>query len=228
MNYPHELFGDAPTVEPGCIDPWGEGEEKISILEYVIPDKRTPKNKCLIHVQRRKLLRHIRKFYHELFKYHNDKLFNKRLVTSSSSVILHSLSQVCSAYIPEEDSQEMAQFLYTFLNIKTKDNVGLKSEAFSQGRRVYECAYKYRKGLYTGLFDLKFFRALFNSFTKLKNLSPSTVVRLGSKLTWERQFFENKSKFEKMIGRFLNNEDQDITISLTEALSLIGSQTHNN
>lgn len=140
-------------MSPGYIDPFSaeevpdtQGSSQPATQEALAP-------KCPLHIRRRKLLRRLRKFYHEIFKYHNDKIFNKRLISTPPRVILAALSQIASVYVSPDLSQEMGQFLYTFLNIKGEKEVEDWSEALSDGAKAYNCASKYRKHLYEALFQ---------------------------------------------------------------------------
>lgn len=90
----HDLFGEVLTIKPGDVDSFTiEEPPQFNYQSLFEPEALEKKPRWRMDVHRRKMLRIVKKFYYELFKYHNDRLFNTRLTRISSSISLSALEE---------------------------------------------------------------------------------------------------------------------------------------
>ncbi|CAI2375820.1 unnamed protein product [Moneuplotes crassus] len=149
------------------------------------------------------MLRILRKFYNNLFLYHNDKLKNKRLSSVHSGVILDALVNLAKVYLPEVSPEPMAEFLFKFLSLHFKDSCDLESEAAQQGQNAFNCTYHYRTKYFKTLFESEYFRCLVKSFISLRSASVSSVSGLRLEWDWENHHNSSKKKLEKILSECL-------------------------
>ncbi|CAI2375709.1 unnamed protein product [Moneuplotes crassus] len=154
-------------------------------------------------IQHRKMLRILRKFYNGLFLYHNDKLKNKRLTSVHSEVILDALIHLAKVYLPEVPPESMAEFLFKFLSLHSKDSCDLESEAAQQGQNAFNCTYYYRKKYFKVLFESEYFRCLVKSFISLRSTPVSSMSGLRLEWNCENHHNSSKKKLEKILSECL-------------------------
>lgn len=97
---PHNLFGEVLRTKDLGGDTFGceDSEQVMYVRSYEIGEvKRTPRSR--VDLNRRKMLRRVKRFYYELFKFHNNRLFNTRLTKVSSDISLKACEDFCSVYI---------------------------------------------------------------------------------------------------------------------------------
>ena len=82
------------------------------------------------------MLRMMKRFYSALFKFHNTKLFNRRLTNVPLATILNALSEFVEVYIPLAPVEEMAEFMLNFLKIHCKDPFSNESQASIEGLKI--------------------------------------------------------------------------------------------
>ncbi|CAI2383777.1 unnamed protein product [Moneuplotes crassus] len=154
-------------------------------------------------IENRKALRIVKKFFHQLFLYHNDKLKNKRFTKVSSSEILEALEQLVSVYIPQTHSKEMAECLFHFLNFHSSDASQLESEAALAGMKLYECTHKYTRYLFNRLPQSVYVKHLITSYTTLKCTPLPSILSLHHSQTWPHQYHKNPKNLHKILTHLL-------------------------
>ncbi|CAI2374419.1 unnamed protein product [Moneuplotes crassus] len=201
--YSHNLFGAVPYQESELERQIQKSKPVIENLDLTVKEKSAPINYQRPDISNRKMLRLVKKFFNELFLFHNDKLRNRRLTTVHSSVTLEALRQLVRVYMPDVSAEFMAEFLFNFLNIHSKDSCQLESDAAEQGFRVYQCSYNYRRQEFILLPECEYFRYLIISYINLKNTSLSSLLSLRLDYVWENQFHTSEAKLVKILSKSL-------------------------
>ncbi|CAI2368916.1 unnamed protein product [Moneuplotes crassus] len=157
-------------------------------------------------IYRRKILRHIKKFFLELFKYHNDKLFNKRLIRHTSDTILEALANFCEIYIEQVDSIAMAKFMFKAMNLNFSNVFTDNSGLFQFGEKFHKYAKSYNDTKFEGLFASEHFRAMINSFITLRGRSKEIFDKMKTKTQWKYQFRTNEEVFTRITSTYIGQE----------------------
>ncbi|CAI2380418.1 unnamed protein product [Moneuplotes crassus] len=164
-----------------------------------------------VDIQRRKMLRTIKRFYYEFFKLHNLRLFNRRLKRVESSVILSSLSKFCEVYVSQAHAEDMAQFMFRFLKLNCADNFVSDSEASMAGQKVYDCTYNYSINKFDSLFESEHFRILILSYSELQQLRTPNLQEMKSQRKWVNQVYAGDGEFSRIISRYLHMNPESKT-----------------
>ncbi|CAI2384429.1 unnamed protein product [Moneuplotes crassus] len=159
-------------------------------------------------IPNREMLRLIKKFFNELFLFHNDKVRNRRLITVHSSVTLEALRQLVRVYMPDVSAEFMAEFLFKFLNIHSKDSCQLESDAAEQGFRVFQCSHSYKRQEFICLPECEYFRHLIISYMNIKNTPLLSVLSLRLDYVWENQFHTSEAKLAKILNKSLYKKEE--------------------
>ncbi|CAI2368120.1 unnamed protein product [Moneuplotes crassus] len=157
-------------------------------------------------IQNRKILRLVKKFYNQLFLFHNDKLKNQRLINISSDVILAELKKIASVYMPDANIQKMSEFLFKFLNSHCSDNCQLSTDASIAGEEAFNCTHNYKIPKFKALVHYQYFRMLITCFMRLRNTSYKKVVEMKKSIRWENQYDFSEEKFNKILSKCLHCE----------------------
>ncbi|CAI2374850.1 unnamed protein product [Moneuplotes crassus] len=206
--YAHDLFGAIPYQESELEYQVQESRLATENLDCTIRKKSAPIDCQRPDIPNRKMLRLVKKFFNELFLFHNDKLRNRRLTMVHSSVTLEALRQLVRVYMPDVSAESMAEFLFKFLNIHSKDSCQLESDAAGQGFRVYQCSYNYRRQEFIRLPECEYFRHLIISYMILKNTPLSSVCSFRLDYVWENQFHTSEAKLTKILNKSLYKKEE--------------------
>ncbi|CAI2382732.1 unnamed protein product [Moneuplotes crassus] len=200
----HGLFGDITTTSPGFIDPF-YNQSDLSVYSYcpLTPKQNTSEPKGRPDIKRRKMLRNIKRFYYELFKHHNNKLFYLRLKRITSSVIIEALRHFCEVYISKAHAEEMAQFMFKFLNINCAGHSSEESRAMRNGKKVYECTYSYSISKFDSLFESEHFRILILSYAELQQSSILRLQEMKSQAHWPNRLPTQEGSYLSIISKHL-------------------------
>ncbi|CAI2361067.1 unnamed protein product [Moneuplotes crassus] len=173
--------------------------EAISLLQDLKSTRAVRKD-----VHRRKMLRAIKKFFYELFKHLNNKLFNKRLAKVKSTKILEALKTLCRVYISQSIPDEMAEFMFKVMNLNSLDSPKEDSEAFRSGRKVHDCIQSYNDQKFEELFLSEYFRIFIIAFIELRNKSNDSLADIKASMVWENHFNRYDNTFSTIIEELLH------------------------
>lgn len=206
---PHSLFGEifhflSERIDPFAREDTGEQTTQPKKVKKALTKSSVKPPGPRVDVQRRRMLRLIKKFYYELFKYHIDKLFNLRLTRIDLSVILESLQEFCRVCMKDCDSKRMAEFMFKFLRLNSNDCRNECSEAMAAGKRTYECTYRYGCDRYSALLECDLYHCLIRSYVGLKELHTSKLVGISKSIMWENQYQEQDRFFKSIVARYLH------------------------
>ncbi|CAI2373011.1 unnamed protein product [Moneuplotes crassus] len=202
---PSSLFDENPTL----VTEVKKSSEDSSPTEVLDETKRSPlcsmKN-TRPDIENRKVLRLVKKFFYQLFLYHNDKLQNRRFTNVPSGETLQALEQFSTVYLSQTPTESMAEFLFKFLNLNSSDACQLDSQAAKDGRKGFECSHRYRSLNFQRLCKSEHFRYLVTCFIELRNTPMPSVVVLHKGWAWENQYHIGVKKLEMVLSRLLYKE----------------------
>ncbi|CAI2381609.1 unnamed protein product [Moneuplotes crassus] len=202
-SIPHNLFGSFIVTPSELIDPFNSQPDSRVYSYCSFTSKKASQQKERPDIQRRKMLRSMKRFYYELFKYLNNKFFYLRLKRVVYSTVIKALENLCAVYISKTHAEQMAQFMFKFLNIKCASCTSAQSEAFKSGKKVYNCTYNYSISKFDSLFESEHFRILLLSYSGLQQSSPLCLQEMKSKQQWPNRFDTHDGSYLRLIYKHL-------------------------
>jgi len=217
-NLDLKVQDDTTSVTPSR---WAPRRNNIKKNYSESLDKYNPKDRLdIIH---RSLLRTIKRFFHNIFRSWNKRLFNRRFTTVPWETSLKSLREFWEDFIPTKyDSHNqisgdfyssMSEFLFYFFSLKSSDKfVTTKNGAdgADNGEKVFKILYSYKSIDYNNIHKNPHFKCLFKTFSNfIESYGGRDIVILKEigKIKKGMAFKKVNGKFVKKLLRSTRKSD---------------------
>lgn len=122
-------------------------EKQEHVFEVKSSSNREESKPLRIDITHRGLLRMIRRFFYNLYKKDNVRLFNKRFTKVPVEETLNSLEDFVKTYLragtgdynfEENFERSMAEFMFQFFKLKSCDKLPAETEGIANGNKIYK------------------------------------------------------------------------------------------